>query len=336
MPRIHVWSVVLRTGMIRVPPYLLTNRNDHMIGEDFATALRALDAPYFLDGDGRSNVVGAEYLATSHDGAAVTITRLHDEITAAMRSVDGFLGTLGSRSHRTSRAGGLTGAGVTKSGSVFVVGPRSTGSSLAERLLVTGTLPSVEVQDLATRAVAVLERLCVDDGCHGLIMPESVMVGPDRAVSIRWGGLFAALRASGIDAVDVGRLLHFSSYLAPEVLRGSTENAQSDVFSLGATLYEALTGRPPFGGRTTATVMAAVLGDAGESRQPSGGERIRQAILRAIEQDPGDRWLDPQQFRVAITPARAEEAVTVVAQGRGCLSVLVFVTCALVAWGFAH
>jgi serine/threonine protein kinase len=307
-----------------------------MTGEDFATALRVLDAPYFLDGDGRSNVVGVEYLATSHDGAAVTITRLHDEITAAMRSVDGFLGALGSRSRRTPRTGGLTGAGVTKSGSVFVVSPRSAGSSLAERLLAIGTLSSVEVQDLATRAVAVLEQLCIEELCHGLIMPESIMIGPDRAVSIRWGGLFAALRASGIDAVDVGRLLRFNNYLAPELVRGGPENAQSDVFSLGATLYEALTGRPPFGGRTTATVMAAVLGDAGENRQPNGSERIRQAILRAIEQDPEDRWLEPQQFRVAITPVRSEEAVAVVAQGRGCLGVIVFVTGALVAWGFAH
>lgn len=307
-----------------------------MTGDDFATALRMLDAPYFLDGDGRSNVLGIEYLATSHDGAAVTITRLRDDITAAMHSVDQFLGALGSRTHRAVRSGGLSGAGVTQSGSVFVVGPRNSGLSLAERLVGSGHLSSVALHDLAIRGAVVLEQLCTEETCHGLIMPASVIVGADHDVSIRWGGLFAALRAAGIDAVDIGRLLHFSNYLAPELLSGTTESAQSDIFSLGATLYEALTGRPPFGGRTTATVMAAVLGDAGADRQSSDGERIRQAILRAIEQDPEDRWLDPHQFRLAITPASSGSPAAVVAQGRGCLGVLLFVTCALVACSLAH
>lgn len=307
-----------------------------MTGEDFAAALRLLDAPYFLDGDGRSNVLGVEYLATSPDGAALTITRLHDEITAAMRNVEIFLGTLGSRTHRAPRSGGLIGAGVTRSGSVFVVGPRNTGASLAERLLAVGNLSPLELQDLAIQAAAVLEQLCAEETCHGLIMPDSVVIGSDRAVSLRWGGLFAALRASGIDAMDIGRSLRFTSYLAPELRNGGPETAQSDVFSLGATLYEALTGRPPFGGRTTATVMAAVLANTGEFRQPDGRDQTRQAILRAIEQDPADRWLDPRQFRVALTPASSGGAAAVVAQGGGCLGALAFVTSALVAWRLGH
>lgn len=303
-----------------------------MIGEDFATALRLMDAPYFLDSDARSNALGIEYLATSHDGAAVTITRLHNETTAAMRDVTGFLRTLGSRTHRTAHAGGLTGAGVTQSGAVFVVGPRSPGASLADRLAVAGNLSAVELHDVAVRCAMLLEELCSEEACHGLIMPESVVLGVDNAVSIRWGGLFAALRASGIPALEIGHLLRFSNYLAPELSRGNSENAQSDVYSLGATLYEALTGRPPFGGRTTATVMAAVLADTGEIRQSAaGGERIRQAILRAIEQDPRDRWPDPHRFRDALmSPDLAEPAVA--GQRRGCFVILVFVTSALVAY----
>ena len=306
-----------------------------MTGEDFATALRLMDAPYFLDSDARSNALGIEYLATSHDGAVVTVTRLRNETTAAMRDVNGFLRTLGSRTHRTAHAGGLTGAGVTQAGAVFVVGPRSPGSSLAERLAVAGNLSSVELRDVAVRSATLLEELCSEEACHGLIMPESIVLGVDNAVSIRWGGLYAALRASGIPAVEIGHLLRFSNYLAPELSAGNAENARSDVFSLGATLYEALTGRPPFGGRTTATVMAAVLADTGEIRQSAGGERIRDAILRAIEQDPQDRWPDPHRFRDALlSPDMVEPMVAV--QHRGCLVIMMLVTSALVVYRLVH
>jgi serine/threonine protein kinase len=302
-----------------------------MTSDDFAAALRLLDAPYLLDGEGHSNVVGIEYLATSHDGLAVTITRLHDELTAAMRSVDDFVGTLGSRTHRTTYSGGLIGAGVTLGGAVFVVGPRTRNGSLAERLSTTGNLTSGELRDLAIRAAALLEEVCREATCHGLIMPASVLVSSDNRVVLRWGGLFTALRASGIPVLEIGQLLRFTSYLAPELLSDITESAQTDVFSLGATLYEALTGRPPFGGRTTATVMAAVLADAGEVRQSTESERIRQAILRAIEQDPRDRWADAQQFRAALAPPAAESEVPPI-QAKGCLSLVVLVICALVAY----
>lgn len=308
---------------------------DEMNSEDFASALRLLDAPYLLDGDGLSNVLGVEYGATSHDGRAVTITRLHDETTAAMQAVDRFLNTLGSRTHHTTHSGDLIGAGVTRAGQVFVVGPRIHGISLAHQLSVVDSLSSARVLDLATRSATLLEELCKATTCHGLIMPESVIVGADGIIALRWGGLFAALRASGVPVPEIGRLLHFTNYLAPELLHGADESAQTDVFSLGATLYEALTGRPPFGGRTTATVMAAVLADAAGTRQANGNAQIRHAILRAIEQDPRDRWGDPQQLRLALLPSIAEEPVPAV-QGRGCLGILVLVICALVASTVAH
>ena len=306
-----------------------------MSHEDFARALRSLDGPYFLDGAGTIGVLGSEFSATAQDGASVTIIRLHDQIVSSMRDVDAFLRTLRSRSHTTADTrGGLPGAGVTPAGGVFVVAAREGGETLAERLARDGSLSSSDLLAIAIRTVSRLEEHCGAHGCHGLVMPQTVILRAEGDVGLRWGGLFAALRASGIPATDIAHLLGFSSYLAPEFRAGGDESVRSDVFSLGATLYEALTGRPPFGGRTTSTVMAAVLADDGQPKEQTRPGQLRSAILRAIERDPDDRWPDAARFREALEPAVAAQPLP--AKRRGCLGSAAVTIVALLLWSVLH
>jgi hypothetical protein len=303
-----------------------------MSHEDFAQALRSLDAPYLLDGIGTDGVLGSEFSATAHDGASVTIIRLHDRIVAPMRDVDAFVRVLGARAHTIAGTeGGLLGAGVTPAGGVFVVAARDGGETLAQRLAREESIPSPDLLVIAARGAARLEEHCGTHGCHGLVMPHTVVLGGTGGVLLRWGGLFPALRAAGISPIDIGRLLEFGSYLAPEVASGGRESGRSDVFSLGATLYEALTGRPPFGGRTTSTVMAAVLADDGQPREQTRPGQLRSAILRAIERDPDDRWPDAARFREALEPA-ADLAPVPKTKRRGCLGVAAATVVALVLW----
>lgn len=302
-----------------------------MHNEDFADALRSLAAPYFLDGGGRESALGTRYDATTPDGTSVTIVRVHDRIITAMRDVDSFVRTLGSRAHRAAGVGGLPGAGVTPAGGVFVVGTRDDGATLADRLALDGSIPSKDLTGIAINCASLLDDYCVAGVCHGLVMPQTVALVAQDRVELRWGGLFTALRASGLSAAEIGRMLHFSSYLAPELLDGGVENVQSDVFSLGATLYESLTGRPPFGGRTTATIMAAVLADNRENREHSASAVIRTTILRALERDPRDRWRDAAQFRDALVPP-VHVTTSPVAGRKGCLVPVVVGGLALVTW----
>jgi hypothetical protein len=66
--------------------------------------------------------------------------------------------------------------------------------------------------------------------------------------------------------------------------------------------------------------MAAVLAEDGESAKRSSTATLRSAILRAIEQDPGDRWSDATHFRLALEPLPEPNALPV-AKRRGCLGV---------------
>jgi serine/threonine protein kinase len=310
-----------------------------MRNEDFAAVLRSLEAPYFLDGGGSDSLLGTQYKATTPDGLSVTIVRLHDRIVASMHSVNSFIGMLGSRAHQATEfrelPGSLLGAGVTAGGDVFVVGARVDGVTLADRLAHDATLSSRDVREIALQGAALLERFYTARIAHGLVMPQAIVLDAQGHVTLRWGGLFTALRASGLPASDIARLLQFSNYLAPELLDGALESTQSDVFSFGATLYEALTGRPPFGGRTTATIMAAVLADGGQTNQPTEGDALRSVVLRAIERDPRDRWRDATQFRRALAP-QISPIPAPVARRSGCLPSLVLLCVALVAWVVLH
>jgi serine/threonine protein kinase len=309
-----------------------------MHNEDFAAVLRSLEAPYFLDGEGNDSVLGTQYNATTPDGLSVTIVRLHDRIVGSMHNVNSFVGMLGSRAHRSESRGlpgGLLGAGVTAGGGVFVVGARVDGTTLADRLARETTLSSRDVREFALQGAALLEQFDTVGLSHGFVMPQTIVLGTQGQLTLRWGGLFTALRASGIAPSDIARLLQFSSYLAPELLDGTLESTQSDVFSFGATLYEALTGRPPFGGRTTATVMAAVLADGGQTQEPTDGDALRAVVLRAIERDPRDRWRDATQFRRALAPSVSTAPAPVV-QRSGCLSSFVLLGVALLAWIVLH
>lgn len=273
-----------------------------MTHEELSRTLRALDAPYLIDGDGRTSPFGTEFPATTPDGRRVTVTRLDPALVAGLTDVDAFLDVFGNRQHREVRDdAGTVGAGITPAGVMFVVhGGSRDGESLAERLRRDGTVPSGELCTIADQLAEQLLRAHSVSLVHGLVYPETIRLGPDGRVTLGWPGLLSALRAGGLSAPEIGRRLRCTSYVAPEVLGGAVESGASDIYAVGATLYEAMTGRPPFGGRTTATVMAAVLSDDVMSPPDGASDLLTTAVLRAIERDPLDRWHDAGQFRAAL------------------------------------
>jgi serine/threonine-protein kinase len=114
-------------------------------------------------------------------------------------------------------------------------------------------------------------------------------------------------------------------YMSPEQAMGEREiTARSDVYALGAVLYEMLTGDPPFTGSTAQAVVARVVT---ESPRPMVPQRhtipphVEAAVLRALEKLPADRFPSAAQFAEALSrptftaPATAATATTQVVAG---------------------
>lgn len=301
-----------------------------MSPDEFVLALRALDAPVFLDDHGVPGPLGIEFTATTSDGRSVLVTELAPALNREVTRPDAFV--------RTLERSGYQGAGVTESGQLYFLELPVRGTTIADRLAANGPLPATEVLTIARGVCELLTR--PDSAPHGLLTPSTIVVDSDRHVALRWPQMFLALREAGIDAPTLGRELGATGYLAPELLHGAPADVHADIFALGTTLYAALTGRPPFGGRTTATVMAVVLADGG-APATSATAVLTPALVRAIEQDPADRWHDLQQFRAALgadsTSARSARDKPEARTGSGCASRAVILLCAgaLVLWAAA-
>lgn len=91
-----------------------------------------------------------------------------------------------------------------------------------------------------------------------------------------------------------GTIVGTPYYTSPEQLRGSTlVDARSDVWSMGATLFEVLTGTPPFGGKTYPQVIANVLETTPNSLRvlrPELSESLQTVVMRCLEKQPEDRY----------------------------------------------
>ena len=90
-----------------------------------------------------------------------------------------------------------------------------------------------------------------------------------------------------------GTILGTVQYMAPEQVEGKDVDARSDIWALGAVIYEMVTGTRPFQGDTPASVIGAILKDDPppvSSRQPLTPAMLDRVVARCFEKDPDSRW----------------------------------------------
>ena len=96
-----------------------------------------------------------------------------------------------------------------------------------------------------------------------------------------------------------GTIVGTFQYMAPEQVEGREADARSDLFALGAVLYEMITGRRAFAGKSQISVMSAILEKEPEpvsSVQPMASPALDHVIQRALAKDPNDRWHTARDF----------------------------------------
>jgi serine/threonine protein kinase/tetratricopeptide (TPR) repeat protein len=106
-----------------------------------------------------------------------------------------------------------------------------------------------------------------------------------------------------------GKIVGTVAYMSPEQARGQDIGVRSDIFSFGSTLYEMVTGRPPFKGQTASDTIAMILRDeptAAAEINPEVPPELSRIIGKCMEKDPADRYQDAQDLCVDLRRLRRD------------------------------
>jgi serine/threonine protein kinase len=136
---------------------------------------------------------------------------------------------------------------------------------------------------------------------HRDIKPSNIMITPQGEVKLLDFGLAlgSALGAPDQRLTTTGALVGSMHYIAPEHISGEPHDARSDIYAVGVTLYEMITGRLPIEGTTHVQVIAAHLQHAPappnkvNPKIPAG---LSATVMRALAKNPRDRWQTAEAF----------------------------------------
>jgi len=193
------------------------------------------------------------------------------------------------------------------------------GETLQERV-AKGPLPVEEALEVCRQIAEGVEAAHEKGVIHRDLKPGNVKVTPEGKVKILDFGLAKAFEDE-IPAADIsqsptlteemtraGVILGTAAYMSPEQARGEEVDKRTDIFAFGCVLYELLTGRKAFGGKTVTDTLAKVLeGVPNWNALPNNTPwRIQELLQRCLSKDPDDRLLHIGEARIQIKKALEE------------------------------
>jgi serine/threonine protein kinase len=142
---------------------------------------------------------------------------------------------------------------------------------------------------------------------HRDIKPANMMLTPDGSVKLMDFGI--ARSATDRSLTMTGTTLGSLNYMPPEQVKGDPADNRSDLYSLGVSLYEMVTGQLPFQADSNYAMMAAHLQEVPKPPivlRPGIPQALNQIIVMALAKDPGQRFQSADAFRGALKSVQAQ------------------------------
>lgn len=196
-------------------------------------------------------------------------------------------------------------------GAVYIAMECIEGQTL-QQLIPNGGMPVNEVLRITSEITDGLIAAHAAGLIHCDLKPTNIIVTPTGRVKLVDFGLAKPLpllderEDSSISFSSIADSLSGTpSYMSPEQVTGRKIDARSDLFSVGAVMYEALTGRSPFRGKSPALTMSAVARD-----EPAPIENIlhdvERLVMRLLRKNPERRWQTALDLKAALEDLREE------------------------------
>jgi len=180
----------------------------------------------------------------------------------------------------------------------FIVFEYVEGENLKSLIVREAPLPEREAVELALQIAEGLAFAHAHGLVHRDVKPQNVLLTEDGRAKVTDFGIARSL-AVHQGLTQTGTVMGTSDYISPEQARGGPVDACSDIYSLGAVLYELLTGEVPFPGENFVSVAMRHLNEPAPSvrgQRPDISPRLDAATLRAMAKDPDDRFPSMDAF----------------------------------------
>ena len=184
-----------------------------------------------------------------------------------------------------------------------------------EQKLKAGPLPVADAVNYIQQVLSALEYAHGHGVVHRDIKPANMMLTPAGVIKLMDFGI-AKVAANDRQLTAAGATVGSLCYMSPEQIRGSAVDQRSDLYSLGVSLYELVTGKRPFDGDSQYAIMAAHLEKTPVPPvqvDPKLPALLSDVIMLAVQREPETRFQSAAAFKNALGNLTADEETVLLA-----------------------